>query len=101
MTRMYVRAKEYDQTDFDAYRTGDDQLVYLPTGVSMGSIFPESDLSDLHAKAIHVSKVNGHTPGNQFKHGIVFCKTCNALLTYVSYMRGKCFIAGLSDGSCK
>jgi hypothetical protein len=69
----------------------------------MNAIYPHSDgeLNREHANAIQNSKVNGHNPSHQFKNGIVFCKTCNALLTYHSFAKGKDFIAGLSFAECK
>lgn len=69
----------------------------------MNSTYPHSDgeLNREYSQAIEKSKVNGHAPGHAFKNGVVFCKTCNALLTYVSYAKGGLFIAGFAGGSCK
>jgi hypothetical protein len=67
----------------------------------MQAQYPDHHINHQHNQAIEKAKVNGHVPGQTFCQGVVFCKKCNALLTYRSFAKDKDFIAGLSFAECK
>jgi hypothetical protein len=67
----------------------------------MQAQYPDHHINNQHNQAIEKAKVNGHIPGQTFRQGVVFCKKCNALLTYHGFTNDKHFIAGLYFSECK